>query len=151
MLAFLSADKLDIMAMFSGQAHIRVVLLQQLSDGLKQGDQEISRLAQYPAWLSNKDTQEHSTHLQLTLPSCIRHCKVLRNLQKYICPYKQMYRVNNLHPLPQIKTKTHYCTFHLPIDIRVIFLLLEMSAIKRADRKSCQKEENCDEFSYKNS
>lgn len=108
----LFVGKLHIMAMFFAQAHIRLVLLQQLSEGLKQGDKKISRLAQHPAWLSNEDAQEHSTHLQLTLPICIRYCEVLRKLHKHTYRHSQLTICIPSHKSKQKHTSAHF-TFQL--------------------------------------
>lgn len=128
------------MARFSAQAHIRVVLLQQLSEGLKQGDKEIPRLAQHPAWLSNEDTQEHTTHLQLILPCCIRYCEVLRKLHKHTYRHKS---ANNLHPLCQIETKIHYIahfTFQLTSGLSFCCLkCLQEKAERKSKKKKAKK------------
>lgn len=123
------------MVRYSAQAYIRVVLLQQLSEGLKQGDKEISRLAQYPAWLSNKDAQEHATHLQLTLPCGIRYCEVLRKLHIQIRDKS----ANNLHSLCQTETKTipHF-TFQLTSGLSFCCLKC-LQEKKKAERKSKKK------------
>lgn len=42
-------------------SHIGVIFPQQLSQGLQEGNQELSRLTQHPARLSNEDTKEDST------------------------------------------------------------------------------------------
>lgn len=43
-------------------SHIGVIFLQQLSQGLQEGNQELSRLTQHPPRLSDEDTKEDSTH-----------------------------------------------------------------------------------------
>lgn len=62
------------------EAHIGVVFLQQLSQGLQEGHQELSRLAEHPAWLSNKDAQENAANFKLAWSSSTRHCEVFGQL-----------------------------------------------------------------------
>lgn len=63
-------------------AHIGVIFLKQLSDGLQEGHQELSRFTQHPTRLSNEDAKEDSTDFKLILSSTISHCEVLWNLNQ---------------------------------------------------------------------
>lgn len=73
--------KVCVLQFLCASTHVGVVFLQQLSEGLQEGHQELSRLAQHPAWLSDEDAQEDPTDLQLVLTGTIRHCEVLWNLR----------------------------------------------------------------------
>ena len=58
-------------------SHIGVVLLQQLSQGLQEGHQELPGFTQHPARLGDEDTQEDSAHGELALPRPVRHREVV--------------------------------------------------------------------------
>lgn len=63
-------------------AYIGVIFLKQLSHGLQERYQELSRFTQHPARLSNEDAKEDSSDFKLILPSAISYCEVLWNLNQ---------------------------------------------------------------------
>lgn len=61
-------------------AHVGIIFLKQLSHGLQDGNQELSRFTQHPTRLCNEDAKEDSTDFKLILSSTVSYCEVLWNL-----------------------------------------------------------------------
>lgn len=102
--------------------HIRVVLLQKLSNSLQEGHKEFTRLAKHPTRLSNENTQENSTDLQLVLSCTVCYCKIFWNL-KVQSKKKKGFKKKTYNVLNSLYRSSWT---YSPVYIRIILLLFKV-------------------------